>query len=143
MKRKAFAALALLSLMLPAVALASVYVPGAWEGLAVYVGGDPTYDHETRIVINCLGGTGTAKYTYPNLGGTVCESELTLESISGNVRIYQDNTLTPGCLDGKVRLSFSSQLTSVAHFQWMDLDGTVENEGLLSKTSSLLCPLDP
>ncbi|MFY0533573.1 hypothetical protein [Nannocystis pusilla] len=142
-EKKTLAALVLLSLMLPAVALAAVHATGTWEGLALYVGGDSTYDHETRIVIPCLGAPGTAKYTYPNLGGTVCESELTLASISGNIRIYNDNTLTPGCLDGKVRLSFSSQLTSVVHFQWMRLDGTVENEGLLSKTGSLLCPLDP
>jgi hypothetical protein len=143
MKKKTLAALILLSLTLPAVAAATVPVTGAWEGLALFVGDDPTYDHETKIVIHCLGGTGTAKYTYPNWGGKVCESELTLESVSNNVRIYQDNTLSSGCVDGKVRLSFNPDISGLAHFQWIRLDGTVENEGLLVKTGSLICPLDP
>lgn len=129
--------LAIVALVCPAVALAASEVSGFWSGTAFAVSEDPDFDHDVDLHIDCFGTGGTAQYTYLAFG-TVCESELQLESIVGNVRTYTDTTTTFGCIDGKVTLTKFPLLG--VRFQWLYEDGTVDTEGWLDKTGSGLCP---
>jgi hypothetical protein len=135
--KKSLIALVIVALACPAAALAASEVTGFWAGTALNVDDNPDFDHEVQLHINCLGTGGTAKYTYINLDA-VCESELELESIVGNVRTYTDTTTTFGCSDGKVTLTKFPLLGM--RFQWLYEDGTVDTEGWLDKTGSPLCP---
>lgn len=99
---------------------------GVWEGRAKHVGGNPNFDHDTRI--NIVSSTrALARYTYVFNGNTiVCESELKLQHAVGITYFFKDTTLTPGCVDGLVRLKKPE--TNQLDFLWRDSSGSTQDD---------------
>lgn len=95
---------------------------GIWEGRATHTGGNPTLDHDTKVEI--LGYTrARAEYTYLLNGSTfVCRSELTLQYAVGDTYFYKDESQTPNCVDGLVRLKKPE--ANHLRFLWRDSSGS-------------------
>lgn len=118
-------------------------VTGIWEGLAVDPT-DPSNRHETRIEISCDGKTGLAEYSYPEQNNAICDSDLVFRMYDGfNVWNYDDLTLNSrNCADGRVRLTkyYVPILRDQLRFEFLNPDGSVDTEGMLTRTASLICP---
>ncbi|TNE50448.1 MAG: hypothetical protein EP343_08255 [Deltaproteobacteria bacterium] len=95
---------------------------GVWEGRAKHVGGNANFDHDTHI--NIVSSTrALARYTYVLNGSTfVCESELKLQHSVGITYFFKDTSLTPGCVDGLVRLKKPE--ANYLNFLWRDSSGS-------------------
>ncbi len=112
---------------------------GLWTGLSPSNSSSPSLDHWTQIsyqwVAHPTDPNGIyARYYYPNVTeGVVCHSELTLISSENGLHQFQDRTLNPArCVDGLVILEETAN-ESELYFQWVSVDGTVDNEGIVSR----------
>lgn len=109
---------------------------GLWKGYTPSNVDSPSMDHRTHVSWEYVAHPDPdgiyARYKYVNLpGDPTCYSELIPVSSEDGLHVFEDHTITGfPCVNGTVTLE---EMGDQLYFQWIRLDGTIENEGTLSR----------